>query len=868
MPVHETLIVDCPKDGNCLFSSIADQLKFLKRNRNADADEIRKTVVSYLKDNQTDIKDKLGDEQYVALQTVLQEEGGLSMYTEKIIKDGEWGEGIVLIASSLLYGHIEVHYIDDSSVQPVHLGRDFSDSDSSVIRLGFSKASSHYVSIRTESAVNESTAVNADVVQEETLFPDASAASQGEQAVADTQAHDEPPTSTSFTAESRKNISDNSSTHRKFRTEWTAGRSWLRYDPVSKLMFCTMCEKARLENTFVRGCHIMKKESVTKHEKGQGENSHQTSKIIIQGQNTFSGASAVVRERSKDAAIGALKIVHFLAKHNLQNSLMGPMAELCTDLGADQLKLLSVDKHSTYTSNKSVHDFQQALSDCIAEKLIDNAKKASLYSVLIDESTDVSVSQNVLIYIRFLVSVFGILKPETHFLAFRKLNEGATADRITSLVIDTLNNVGLKVENISGIASDGAAVMIGCKSGFVTRMKSCIPGLLAVHCISHRLALAAGNAANSVAYLVKFQEVVNSIYSYFHMSPKNSAKLKAIQSKLCQSEKKFKQVSHTRWLSFEACVDAMSTNYTSLLTVLKEDDSAKASSLLQNITKYKFLHVLHFLLDALQKMAYLCKLYQSSSITFVDVEAPLRSSIKFIASLEKENRGEKIRQFLQSIPSTPENPEAESEATCGQAYFVYDGHRICDSQKQRTEAKLACSSFAKRLVENLESRFSPDADSTVLAALSSIFHPSVYADNSESLQKFLSLLPTVVEFATTLSLTDCEDHFLIFRDIVKSSRTPSLLHSVDDICQLAFRYDSAVSTVSVLAKRLLTTPVSTVDVERGFSRMALLKTDLRNSLSDVSMQNLMMISLEGPSDKFNYDEAFAKWSTMTTRRLL
>ena len=89
----------------------------------------------------------------------------------------------------------------------------------------------------------------------------------------------------------------------------------------------------------------------------------------------------------------------------------------------------------------------------------------------------------------------------------------------------------------------------------------------------------------------------------------------------------------------------MSTNYTSLLTVLKEDDSAKVSSLLQNITKYKFLHVLHFLLDALQKMAYLCKLYQSSSITFVDVEAPLRSSIKFIASLEKENRGEKLGSF-------------------------------------------------------------------------------------------------------------------------------------------------------------------------------------------------------------------------------
>ena len=88
-----------------------------------------------------------------------------------------------------------------------------------------------------------------------------------------------------------------------------------------------------------------------------------------------------------------------------------------------------------------------------------------------------------------------------------------------------------------------------------------------------QLALAAGNAADSVPYLVKFQEVVNSIYSYFHISPKNTAKLKAIQSKQCQSERKFKDDGHTRWLSFEACVDAVSTKYTSLLTVLLDRKS-------------------------------------------------------------------------------------------------------------------------------------------------------------------------------------------------------------------------------------------------------------------------------------------------------
>ena len=128
---------------------------------------------------------------------------------------------------------------------------------------------------------------------------------------------------------------------------------------------------------------------------------------IVNSQTKFTEAAAAVREKNKDAAISALKIVYFMAKHNLPNLLMGPLAGLCANLGAEQLKLLAVDKHTTYTSNKSVQGFQQAIADCINDDLINKATSASCYSVMIDESTDVSVSQNILIYIRFLVSSFG-----------------------------------------------------------------------------------------------------------------------------------------------------------------------------------------------------------------------------------------------------------------------------------------------------------------------------------------------------------------------------------------------------------------------------------------------------------------------------
>jgi hypothetical protein len=46
----------------------------------------------------------------------------------------------------------------------------------------------------------------------------------------------------------------------------------------------------------------------------------------------------------------------------------------------------------------------------------------------------------------------------------------------------------------------------------------------------------------------------------------------------------------------------------------------------------------------------------------------------------------------------------------------------------------------------------------------------------------------------------------------------------------------------VAAERLLVSPVSTVDCERWFSRMNLIKTDVRNKLAIDNLENLMRVS--------------------------
>lgn len=76
-------------------------------------------------------------------------------------------------------------------------------------------------------------------------------------------------------------------------------------------------------------------------------------------------------------------------------------------------------------------------------------------------------------------------------------------------------------------------------------------------------------------------------------------------------------------------------------------------------------------------------------------------------------------------------------------------------------------------------------------------------------------------------------------------------------------------SIAVAAEILLVSPFSTVDCERGFSMMNLIKTDIRNKLA-LSNLILMRISLlKSDMNNFNFEEAFNKWpAVLKSRRIL
>ena len=122
-------------------------------------------------------------------------------------------------------------------------------------------------------------------------------------------------------------------------------------------------------------------------------------------------------------------------------------------------------------------------------------------------------------------------KLECQFLNIKNLPDGR-ASTIEKSVVDILLDNGLDIANLSSFGSNGASLMTGRK-GVATRLKALNGNIISIHCVAHRLALAATQASQSVPYLKRFKEIVDSLLYFYHNSPVRQAGLKRSWMILC-----------------------------------------------------------------------------------------------------------------------------------------------------------------------------------------------------------------------------------------------------------------------------------------------------------------------------------------------
>lgn len=135
---------------------------------------------------------------------------------------------------------------------------------------------------------------------------------------------------------------------------------------------------------------------------------------------------------------------------------------------------------------------QNELIECCAidirETLLKEVKEAKFFSVLADESVDISGTQQMSICIRYVSDKDTRTEIREDFLGFCPLPKQDAAT-ISHAILRQLTEMGLEVNLLRGQGYDGASTMRGRVSGVQARIQEQYSRAVYTHCRSHALNL-------------------------------------------------------------------------------------------------------------------------------------------------------------------------------------------------------------------------------------------------------------------------------------------------------------------------------------------------------------------------------------------
>ncbi|XP_050508962.1 E3 SUMO-protein ligase KIAA1586-like [Diabrotica virgifera virgifera] len=163
------------------------------------------------------------------------------------------------------------------------------------------------------------------------------------------------------------------------------------------------------------------------------------------------------------------------------------------------------------------------------------------------------------------------------------------------------------------LACDGAAVLLGGKSGVGVLLKEKFPSITIWHCCNHRLELCVSDVVKKMARINPFKGFIDNLYILYHASPKNSRELDVCADELGVQLLKIGRVLNTWWVasSFRT-VSAVWENYEVLanhFAAAKVDQTrdplerSKYEGLHRKLTSTCFILDLGLMCDALQELS-------------------------------------------------------------------------------------------------------------------------------------------------------------------------------------------------------------------------------------------------------------------------
>ncbi|XP_042401546.1 zinc finger MYM-type protein 1-like [Zingiber officinale] len=507
----------------------------------------------------------------------------------------------------------------------------------------------------------------------------------------------------------------------------------------------------------------------------------------------------------------------------------------------------------------------------------------NVFSLMVDESRDISVKEQMRVVLRYVNKRGQVIE---RFLAIVHVSD--TSSRSLKDAIDALfAKHGLSLSRLRGQGYDGASNMRGEFNGLKSLILQENPYASYIHCFSHQLQLVIIVVAKSNLNASEFFNYVTMIVNTTGASCKRRDQLRQIEHNrivvmleggdisTCSGknqETNLVRPGDTRWGSHYLTLGRLLSMWPSVIQVLENicDDSSSfdsrgfAKSLIQKMENYEFVFMLHLMKMILGMTNELSLVLQQKDQNIVQAIS-LIESVKDQFQIFREDGWHTIIDKVNTFCELNEIPVPEMKDNCmigGRSrrrrqvitnlhyYRVEIFYQVVDS-----------------VIQEMNTRFL-EVGTELLSCIACLHPRNSFSEfNVQKLVRLCDLYPE--DFSTN----DCIVIEQQFQNFIHNIQQDPNFFGIEDLGSFAQKIvetqkNQAYPLVYRLIEMTLALPVATASVERVFSAMKTIKTDLRNRMGDEWMNDSLVVYIE--KDIFSTienEQILQRFQKMKSRRM-